>query len=269
MISRIPNPEAMMNLLMKTAFFLAVSCAWFVHGGSLATAGTAEPPMPTALCPFAADIAPGVEKYGLIDTSGKVVVPPKYDYFYGFDKQGMGRFYVEGAGMGFVDAEGNEVIPPGLLAVSPFGDNGRAVFINSDGDYGIIDKNGEIAQTTFQYLSSFNHDRAIFKSNDRFGFVNGSGDTAIHNFYFHVSPFDDAGLAVVGFELDNNMLVDTEGRDVTSNRYEWIYGFWDGMELSPFRRGGKWGYLDREGREAIEPRFEFVGCFGANGQVNE
>ncbi|MBP5536691.1 MAG: WG repeat-containing protein [Bacteroidales bacterium] len=196
------------------------------------------------------------DRYGMIDRTGREVLPIKYDYvsmlengrFFALDpaldrlalfskKKALTKFvyqdvlgYSEGLYLvvrdslyGFIDDRGREVIPCIYSSATPMKDGFAHVSIR--GRNGIIDRRGHV-------LLPLEYDDSGFRSE-------------AYVFY--------EGLALV--EKDGRYgYVDTKGNVVIPIKYESGYKFTEG--IAPVSLKGSWGYIDHQGNTAIP--FVFV-----------
>lgn len=85
-------------------------------------------------------------KWGFIDTTGAVIVPPKYTQVENFNdglaRVRMGAKAGRTGGWGLVDTKGNEIVKPMFEWIYDFVD-GKAM-VKSDGAEGWIDRNGNM-----------------------------------------------------------------------------------------------------------------------------
>ena len=90
----------------------------------------------------------GNDKWGFIDTTGKEIVPCKYNMVEGFD-QGLARVKLYNK-WGFIDTTGKEVVPCKYDSVGDFSDGFAMVKLNDK--WGFIDKTGkEVIPCTLEY----------------------------------------------------------------------------------------------------------------------
>ncbi|MNB75071.1 KWG Leptospira [compost metagenome] len=137
----------------------------------------------------------------------------------------------EGTLWGYIADNGRTVIEPHYEYAEEFQPNGLAV-VQRNGMAGLIDHTGrETVKPSFNYIGTFSEGSA---------------------------PASDS---------KGYLLINEKGKPLTGRRYEYLNGLKDGRAL--FSRQiaeGKtrYGYLDREGREAIPPVYEdaneFSGC---------
>jgi hypothetical protein len=78
-------------------------------------------------------------KWGLIDKTGKEIVPPKYDNAGGF-KEGLAKVKLNGK-WGFIDKTGKVIVPPKYDDAWSFSEGLAKVKLN--GKWGFIDKTGK------------------------------------------------------------------------------------------------------------------------------
>ena len=106
-------------------------------------------------------------KAGFIDTTGKVVVPLKFDILLRFSNFNLAGFKQDGKA-GFINTKGDVVIQPKYDFVNNFGDNGlAAVYIGSK--WGFINIKGEyVIEPIFDNLTTSSEDPLVFNSNKHF-----------------------------------------------------------------------------------------------------
>ena len=102
-----------------------------------------------------------------------------------------------------------------------------------------------------------------YKSEYRYGIVDGQGKEILAPLYEYVDHFDEkSGLALVRINRGKYGFVDPSGKFVIEPRYEIAGAFNKELGLAPVKLNGKWGFVDRAGKVAIEPRYEQVYPFG-------
>lgn len=179
--------------------------------------------------------------YRFIDRSGNDVGPP-FDHTLGFS-EGLAWIFVRAELCArCIDVTGASPFALTVAGASPFV-NGRSAAIPL-GDptrrTGYVDRDGRwVIEPRFGAGFAFHEDRAIVKDpeRDEYFLVDLSGKRVGEE------PFGYAGRSVT---LDTGW---TEAR----------WGLTDG--LAPARRGDLFGFVDRDGAWAIEPRFEAVAPF--------
>ncbi|MBP6935083.1 MAG: WG repeat-containing protein [Paludibacteraceae bacterium] len=136
----------------------------------------------------------------------------------------------KGSNWGFRDPSGKLAIAAIYEDVDDFS-NGAAIFVNSDGKYGAIDKSGKvIVQPQWDRLLDFSCELARYRTGKagdyKYGFIDKSGKIAI---------------------------------DASFPTWDWVGPFSE--NLAPFRSGTKYGFIDKKGNVAIQPLYDEVGFF--------
>ncbi len=97
------------------------------------------------------------DKYGYVDTTGKIIVTPRYDMAWDFI-QGMSIVKLDGK-YGYVNESGVEVIKPRFDGALAFSDGLAVVRIGEK--YGFIDKTGTlVVPAIYDRCDNFHGDRA-------------------------------------------------------------------------------------------------------------
>lgn len=233
-------------------------------------------------------------KYGFIDKNGKFVIKPQYERAGHFSE---GLAWVRSDQKYFyIDKYGRKVIGPiQAKEVSSFSE-GLALFISSSGNYGYINKSGQIViEPTFNLANSFHdgvavveklphkyscidksgrflfppidlYDAADFYSEGllcvnkgtKVGFINKKGQFIVEPKYQLSSGQFSEGLTVVNYE--NKLgFINNRGITVIEPKFNHASPFFEG--LSSVNLGSKWGFIDKTGRFIIEPKFEYAAPF--------
>jgi len=181
-------------------------------------------------------------KWGYMDPTGKIVIPPKFNT--------AGRFYeglakVEMDGLcGYIDKHGKTVIPPKYEAVTDFGEGLAIVWLNTDNGIkcGIIDKSGKWLYDTEQaYDIYYNID------GERKSFKEGMAKVAKEHSDYYTWGF-----------------INQKGKEVIPPVYDDVKEFQGNM--AAVQKGVKWGFVDKEGRWVHKPGF-YALIFLLNGNV--
>ena len=128
-----------------------------------------------------------VGKWGVVDTTGKFIIPPTYSGFYVNDIYG--------------DYE-------------VFGVTGLAMVENTAGKWGAVNKSGQTV-IPFQYdgLYPYSFGLAAFEQNGKWGFLDGDGNVAISAQYLQTTSFSGNGYAVV-YDGSKASLIDSKGNAI-------------------------------------------------------
>ncbi len=165
------------------------------------------------------------EKYGLIDTLGRLAVGVQYDKIGSFSN---GRLAVMRHGRwGFVDANGLEVVPCRFDEVGTYSEGWAPARLGSK--WGFIDKNGEVElEFTFSKVGFFRDGLApAKKSGPRFGYIDKLGNWAIQPQYVRAAEFDRGVAQVVELQGSSYRtgLIGTDGNHVVRPKYVSISAF--------------------------------------------
>jgi len=191
-------------------------------------------------------------KCGLINRSGKVVLPVKYKYisdlplsyganFYIVHADGkLGIFNPSASNSGNIQLyDYNNMAPLGSFAEDPREGLFRA--LNKNKKVGVItDKGKEIVKAKYDEISDFHEGFAGVKLNGKYGFIDRTGKEIVAPQYAKVGAFHE-GLAYV--QKDGKYgFIDKSGKEVISPQFDDVRsGFYDGM--ATVRVNGKWGYI--------------------------
>ena len=233
-------------------------------------------------------------KTGYIDISGNMIIPQLYDRGFSFHngiavvRNTHKKFFIEIDREGGIDKYGNEVIPIVYDRVSNFGADNLAVVCKSDKS-GIIDKNGKLLIPCIykdaQIPDGLIPDGLIpVKQNNKWGFINASGNVVIPFKFFFANGFSDEmcrvedknylygyvnkyGSEIIpckyhdaaqffhdGFasvKMDNQWgIVNNKGRLIVPCIYDWCGAFQDGLAF--VKKNGLSGCVDKEGRSSFD-----------------
>ena len=232
------------------------------------------------------------EKWGYIDSSGKVVIKPQFDYAREFSE---GLALVQ-YGLKWVAADGgvNEM-PMGGISTKRMGIGGKYAFIDRTGKI-VIDANAEFDLSEAHFSEGLAKVSAYVRGKgSRYGYINSSGKVVIKPQFnsafefqeglaavivdgkggyidktgkfvippkFRVNhPFQE-GLGIVGFNFDEIGFINQAGEIVIQPQYGYMAGtgFKEGLSVVAFAYG-KYGYIDQQGTLVIEMKFEEASAF--------
>lgn len=140
------------------------------------------------------------------------------------------------------------------------------VWFEENRKYGFADESGEVViAAVYDEASDFHEGRAIAKRGSLYGFVDPEGHEVIPVELLHVSVFE-RGRALVMFADRRCGFVDRDGTllFLTACQFEDArYHFAD--DRVAVKRAGRWGFMDRDGNEAVPCRYDEVGLCFRNG----
>lgn len=223
------------------------------------------------------------DKYGFIDTKGKVLIEPKYDWASSFSN-GLAVVSAEGL-YGAIDKQGKTVIPFEYQALADFHD-GFATAARPAKDpedyeskYGLINKQNEVV-IPFMYESMGNLSESLIavKKDGKWGYVDTTNKSiiTINLAYEMVNDFSDGLAAVFSYEENSDNLeygyIDKTGKIVIPMQFTKAY--WDDTEgLIDFNNGiavvndkeGRTFCIDKKGKETQCPD----GIGGTDNQLDD
>jgi WG containing repeat len=177
---------------------------------------------------------------GLIDRSGRVVVPAKWGFILPFEGD-VARVYLgqdrqtgnDGLRWGLIDRRGEVLLDPVYDRIEPFADGAAVVH---RGEYsGLVDAHGKLVLPV-DYVSIY-------------------GPNEGHVSVWHFTPVGPDGSGAVlrtGY-------ASVAGKLITAMDYDQIGIFQEGLGAvnrgGAYRTSSKWGYVDRTGKEVIAPQF--------------
>ena len=208
------------------------------------------------------------EQWGFADSSGRVVLEPRFDEFQGFS-EGIGRVVKNGL-WGFVDEEGRVVVEPRFKAAYWFSEGLSCVRLD-DSTWGYVDRSGTVvSDSRYEYLAvSFVEGLAPAKRGTKWGYVDKTFKFVIEPTFDHVSTFSE-GLAWV-WANGKAYSIDHQGKALLEPRvWDMVGGFSEGLAFVRLPGSELFGYIDKSGRLAIPFRFLEAGPFrGGLARVSE
>ena len=198
---------------------------------------------------------------GLIDREGRLVVPCIYN---DVDYPSDGRVLVIRNGRaGFTDLEGNEVLPLRYLNAGSFSEGYAPVMVALDSFFSactFIDTMGrQLFPPHYDNLQPFSCGIALVMQYQRWGVIDHSGRELIPPMFEQITTVFDT-LFFAG-DLDGMALYDRRMKPLTKQVYTWTGGINDGRIA--VQRDGKYGFLDRQGREVIPCIYDEISLFGS------
>lgn len=239
-------------------------------------------------------VQPAMGRHGFIDRSGELVIPDRYDHAEDFAEERA----VVGVGTlrGYVDLAGNEIAPAKYQTARSFTD-GLALVAehgpNQRGGFGFLDRDGRVAvPLALENASVFHQGYALASRNSLWGFLDRSGKFLFPPRYLQCGYLVE-GRALA--QLDGKWgVVDARGEvvlphahAVLRDHFEWYVAtsaegstFFSKQGVEAFRvpytnigelrdghmtvsngYAGPYGYMNREGRVVLPPRFRFAAPF--------
>lgn len=202
--------------------------------------------------------------YGYINRQNQAVIAPRYDgageFVNGYAVVCKGDWQSGTALWGYIDGSGREIVSPQFLYAESFTSEGRALVWAAQGEAivkGFVNTEGEIfIPEDFEVCSGFSDGLALIRQNGLYGYINAEYGIAIQ------PQFNDAGCFGEGLafaEKDGRrFMIDRTGNAAATVEYAFS-AFSDGRAV--IQKDDLYGYIDKEGKLAIEPRFAWAKDF--------
>jgi hypothetical protein len=203
-------------------------------------------------------------KYGLIDRTGNLILPPQYNSLFGYDSsqrahqdewldadysQGLRAVEIDNK-WGYIDKDAKVIIQPQYAMAGPFREGRAQVRVSdpgrtgqaSESAWGIIDRDGKfVVEPQYSFIGPFCGGLAriavggsqveVGLPRSQWGFINEKGDQIIPPKYEYAHSFSN-GRALVN-----------------------VGGRWRGGSGLSFQ-DGRWGVIDESGKFVVEPKIE-------------
>lgn len=209
-------------------------------------------------------------KSGVIDKTGKEVVPLKYDKILPF-KEDLAQVQL-GLKYGFVDKTGKEIIPIKYDYANDFFSEGLVAVLSdpiakySYKEAHYIDKTDKIVIRVEEpkYHSPFSEGLAMVGNykNSAYGdcgFIDKTGNTIIPFKFRYAQDFKEGLAPVIVNENSGYGFIDRTGKMVIQPKYSGASPFSEG--LARVELGNKWGFIDKTGKEVIMVKYKWVSDF--------
>jgi len=225
-------------------------------------------------------------KYGYIDHSGKIVIPPQFlwgtdfesgyrtvyvcgklvsvdqaahfsPFKYSHRKNGLWPRRSDGK-VGFVDDDGVFKIRAVFADALPFSDGLAAVKVGEL--WGFIDTDGrQVIQPIFQAAYYFREGVAYAEKDGEKLLIDKTGKVLARGYEQLQGIVTEARVPVS--RNSKSGFLDLNGNVVIPLEYDQVDSFSEG--LAPVKKGNKWGYVDRAGRLEIPFMFSNAGLFAS------
>lgn len=206
------------------------------------------------------------DKWGFIDATGRVVIPPSFDGNFETFSEGLAPVQV-GRKWGYIDRSGQFVIEARFDSAGAFKDGVASVRIGEpvqgEGKYGYIDKSGKFVlelNDTYSY-TGFSAGLMPVKVENKWGYVDRRGTIVIPaRFEYAVGFSEGLGWAE---SSETNGFIDPSGRWVIrlGRSTEGYYGFHDGLAAVRDAATSKFGFINKRGEHVILPQFDDINSF--------
>lgn len=201
--------------------------------------------------------------YGVMNMQKKIIIPFEYDYitFYG-------SYIVvkKNYRYGIKSITGKDVLPVEYDQLIVYPEDKVAKAQKGD-DYGFIDLNGKwlFKKSKAVYdLYSFSHGMILCKVNNKYGYLNLSGEEVISTQYDKANSFNEYGLAKVGTFIGNSSYntqfgyINKQGKVIIPIQYKTLADFRNGAAFVQDPVTNRYGYLDTKGNWLLKPIYIYT-----------
>jgi hypothetical protein len=201
-------------------------------------------------------------KWGWIDRSGRIVIPPRFDRSDDFS-EGLAAVQEEKV-FGYVDRAGRLVLVPTQERAGTLHRrfSGGLALVRRGRAFGFIDRTGrEVIPPRFVGADDFSEGFALACSASGCGYVDRAGRGVIPDEFMASGPVK-GGVACVTIAMAmsrQRVALYLPGAGRMPGEFEGCGSAAEG--LIAVRIEGRWSYLDTAGRGVIPPRFQWAGDF--------
>lgn len=274
--------------VLACAFACSAVLGYLLWGPEIGTPPPSRPKEHAGLFPICRD-----NLWGYIDRTGKVVIEPQYKTACDFS-EGLAAFYVggewvedkgyggrkvpNGGKFGYIDATGKLVIDARFDLAEKFSEGLAAVNLGGQwhpgppggmgppppppgGKWGFIDKTGKIiVEPRFEHfepaIGNFSEGLAHVFSDGSWDYIDKEGRTVIKS--AGTGRFSDGLARAVMRTADGHKFgyIDKTGRTAIQPRFDRAEDFSEG--LAAVQVGEQWGFINRSGRVVIRPHFDLA-----------
>ena len=197
-------------------------------------------------------------KYGVVSEKGAVILPLKYSEI---NSNKNGYTVTLNEKMGLFNSEGKEIIPISYrwIYTDKIDDN-IPIVAKLDGKEGYINtKNEWVIPPTYRDAFAFRQGVAIVKKGRNYMCINLKGEAVIQDFdNYVIEPSDNTYIVGVRKEC-KYMVYDLNGNLLDT--YDGFINNWSDDAIFAVKKGGKWGYIDANGKIVIPLEYEEVADF--------
>lgn len=202
-------------------------------------------------------------KWGYINSKGQFIIKPVYNWARQFQENGLAIININDLS-GIIDETGKYVVPPKYQSIQEFSE-GMAVVVSEKG-FNVIDENGmEVTSKVYNYIGNFKNSRAVFSNINSdgkwlYGYINRQGNIVIAPKYERAGDFKN-GKAVVKIEGGEYAIIDIDGVILQRFKYSFVGELGEGLLAFKDNEGDKFGYIDELGNVVIAAQFTSAEAF--------
>ena len=209
------------------------------------------------------------EKWGYVDTRGKMVIPAQFQEaeLFSEDLALVGVKKDSTIWYGYINKKGEFAIECSYKDATCFSE-GIAWVVKPKGCPIAIDQNGKeiFSMKDAEFVTPFSDGLAAFaqinsKGDLKWGFCDKKGNPVINPTFESVQWFSD-GLAIVKDTNDKWGYIDKKGNMVVPYQFDYATHFKDGFAV--FSLGDKCGVINKKGKIVLNPQFDYLHIMKSN-----
>ena len=191
-------------------------------------------------------------KYGLIDLSGKELLPCEYDSITAVTGIKNSIKTEKGGKYGLVTAEGNKILDSEYSDIQKYGETYKDGYIiaNAEKKYGVIDYMGkELLANEYEKVESiYGKEQFVVVDTNKQKLVNKQGDVALESGYDTIKQITSQGIV---FEKNSKCgAMKTSGETIIENIYDDLKETEDGIYIA--KRGEQYGIINDQNETKVD-----------------
>lgn len=211
-------------------------------------------------------------KVGFVDSSGKIVVQPKYDSVSDFNSQcNCATAKNEENLWGIINIQGDWIVPPKFTTVGVIGAGYVPVQEKGENKFKFIDVFGNVLVSGFDFVRSFSNGLAAVNIDNKWGFINLKGEIAIPpkytlDGYLHLkmpqlSAVGDFSDGLAGVIINGKQFYIRPDDTVAFVLDEGMFGGDFSEGLAVVWKNEKYGVIQNNGKIILQPVFSQIETF--------
>lgn len=203
--------------------------------------------------------------YGFIDANGLLLLPPDYDDATSFIN-GYASVCKDGEWYMINEGGYKVAVVTGKVDYLSFLNDGK-VLARKEGKYGYMDSalNADNATFSFDDATNFKKQIAAAKKDGKWGIIKSDG-TKVTEFEYEDVIRDEFNTCTGGGAIflkkgGKYYLYDLEGKQLSQTGFDDACLFLSDSEYAAVKVGNKWGFIDKEGKMVIEPKYDEAKSF--------
>ena len=207
------------------------------------------------------------KKTGYLDYVGKEVLPAIYDEVNGYLGRTKYMILIQNGKFGVADANLKLFIPCEYDSLQAE-EWKKYIVVKKNNLYGLLDTAGRIAHPIqYEYIENLENDNysnlpriMMAKRNKKWGIIDTTG-RAIVPFEYDNMKFNYENKEAIVSKKEKWGVIKNNGQIIVPFKYDEMGTIYQDIPLMGIKKKGKWGYLDRKGKEAILPQYQDAASF--------